>query len=191
MFFGLAILLVGIFTQKSISFVLLFSVVFSVFEFLRGNLFTGFPWNLIAYTWSWSNETIQVLSLIGTYSLSLISITFFCIPFLFFQKKIIKKNILFLLFFLIIFICNYSYGKFKLNYNYNYDDEIKVKIISPNFSLEDYQNETEEFQLRRLIKISNPREDEKTLFIWPEGIFYESSLEDIKKHENLFKKQFS
>ncbi len=193
LFFGLSILLVGIFAQKSISFVLLFSLVFSVFEFFRGNLFTGFPWNLMSYTWSWSNETIQVLSLIGTYSLSLISITFFCIPFLFFQKKIFKKNILFLVFLVIIFICNYSYGKFKLNNNnnYNYDDEVKVKIISPNFSLKDYQNETEEFQLKRLIKISNPREDEKTLFIWPEGIFYESSLDDIKKHENLFKKKFS
>ena len=191
LFFGWAILLAGMFAKKNISFILLFSLVFSIFEFLRGNLFTGFPWNLISYTWSWSNETIQVLSLIGTYSLSLISITFFCIPFLFFQKKIIKKNILFLLFFLIIFVCNYSYGKFKLNNNHHYDDEIKVKIISPNFLLEDYQNETEEFQLRRLIKISNPREDEKTLFIWPEGIFYESSLEDIKKHENLFKKKFS
>ena len=193
LFFGLAILLIGIFAQKSISFVLLFSLIFSVFEFLRGNLFTGFPWNLMSYTWSWSNETIQVLSLIGTYSLSLISITFFCIPFLFFQKKIIKKNILFLLFFLIIFICNYSYGKFKLNNNnnYNYDDEVKVKIIAPNFSLEDYQNETEEFQLRRLIKISNPKEGEKTLFIWPEGIFYESYLEDIKKYKSLFKNKFS
>ena len=87
---------------------------------------------------------------------------FFLYTIPFFQKKIIKKNILFFLFFLVIFICNYSYGKFKLNNNYNYDDEVKVKIISPNFSLEDYQNETEEFQLRRLIKISNPKEDEKT-----------------------------
>ena len=107
LFFGWAILLAGMFAKKNISFILLFSLVFSIFEFLRGNLFTGFPWNLISYTWSWSNETIQVLSLIGTYSLSLISITFFCIPFLFFQKKIFKKNILFLLFFLIIFVCNY------------------------------------------------------------------------------------
>jgi apolipoprotein N-acyltransferase len=29
------------------------------------------------------------------------------------------------------------------------------------------------------------------LFIWPEGIFYQSYLEDIKKYENLFKDRFS
>ena len=87
LFFGLAILLVGRFSEKKIYFILLFSLVFSIFEFLRGNLLTGFPWNLISYTWSWSVEVIQILSLIGAYSLSLISITFFCIPFIFFSKK--------------------------------------------------------------------------------------------------------
>jgi len=96
LFFGFAILLVGRFSEKKIYFIILFSLVFSLFEYLRGNILTGFPWNLISYTWSWSIETIQILALIGTYSLSLISLTFFCIPFLFFQKKIIKKNIFFL-----------------------------------------------------------------------------------------------
>jgi len=192
LFFGLAILLAGIYAEKSISFILLFSLIFSVFEFFRGNILTGFPWNLIAYSWSWSVETIQILSLIGTYSLSLISITFFCIPFLFFGKKIMKKNIFFLLIFLMIFIANYSYGTFKTNSNiFSFDNNLIVKIISPNFSLKDYQNQTEEFQLKRLIKISDPIKNEKTLFIWPEGIFYESYLEDIKKYQYLFKEKFS
>ena len=95
LFFGLAILLIGRFSEKKIYFILLFSLVFSIFEYLRGNLLTGFPWNLISYTWSWSIESIQILSLIGAYSLSLISLTFFCIPFLFFENKIVKKNIVF------------------------------------------------------------------------------------------------
>ena len=87
LFFGLSVLIVGNFAEKNISFILFFALIFCFFEFLRGNILTGFPWNLIAYTWSDKNEIIQILSLIGTYSLSLISITFFCIPFLFFQKK--------------------------------------------------------------------------------------------------------
>jgi len=192
LFFGLSTLLVGVFAEKKISFILFFSVVFSIFEFLRGNLLTGFPWNLIAYTWSWSTDIIQGLSFIGTYSLSLISITFFCIPFLFFQKKIFKKDVFFLLFFIVIFIGNYLYGSFKLkNSNYGFDKNINVKIISPNFSLQDYNIQSEEFQLKRLIKISDPEKDKKTLFIWPEGIFYESYLKDIKKYQNLFKDKFS
>ena len=191
LFFGLAILVVGAFAEKNISFILLFSLVFSVFEFLRGNLFTGFPWNLISYTWSWSAEVIQILSLIGTYSLSLISITFFCVPFLFFQKKIVKKNIFFILIFFIIFVVNYSYGIYKFNNNYRFDEEISVKIISPNFSLKDYATKSEEFKIKRLIKISDPEKDKKTLFIWPEGIFYQTYLQDIKKYQDLFKNKFS
>ena len=117
LFFGLATFITGSFIEKNISFILMFSLVFSVFEYLRGNILTGFPWNLISYTWSWSMETIQALSLMGAYSLSLISITFFCIPFLFFQKKLIKKNIFFTLFFLIIFTVNYYFGIKKVHNN--------------------------------------------------------------------------
>ena len=149
LFFGFAILSIGTFAEKNINFILLFSVVFSIFEFLRGNLLTGFPWNLISYTWSWSPEVLQVLSLVGAYSLSLISITLFCSPFLFFQREIFKKNIIFTSFFLIIFIAFYSYGIFKINESsYKFDRDIKVKIVSPNFSLHDYNTYSEEFQIK-------------------------------------------
>ena len=131
------------------------------------------------------------MSLIGTYSLSLVSITFFCIPFLFFQKKVVKKNIIFLLILLIIFIGNYFYGIYKINNsNYKFDENINVKIISPNFSLKDFSTTSETSQLERLIKISDPEKNKKTLFIWPEGVFYESYLQDIKQYENLFTDKF-
>ena len=192
LFFGLAILIIGSFSEKNISFILFFSLVFSIFEFLRGNLLTGFPWNLISYTWSWSVESIQILSLIGTYALSLISVTFFCIPFLFLQNKIIKKNVIFLLIFLIIFVANYLYGILKIGSSvYNFDKNINVKIVSPNFSLKDYNTQSEMSQLKRLIKISDPDKNKKTLFIWPEGIFYESYLQDIAQYKNLFFDKFS
>jgi len=192
LFFGMSFFIVGKFYESKISFILLFSLIFSIFEFLRGNLLTGFPWNLISYTWSWSIESIQILSIIGTYSLSLLSVTFFCIPVLFIKKKILKKNIIFLLFFLIFFIINYLYGSYKIsNTNYNFDNDISVKVISPNFSLLDYNTNNEIDQLKRLIKISDPQKDKKTLFIWPEGIFYESYLQNIGLYKDLFKNKFS
>ena len=192
LFFGFVTLIVGPFSEKKFFFILLFSLIFSIFEFLRGNLFTGFPWNLISYSWSWSITSIQILSLLGTYSLSLISVTFFCLPFLFFEKKNIKANLILVLFFLIIFIGNYSYGIYKINNsNYKFDEHINVKIISPNFSLEDYHLKSEEARLERLIKISNPDKNKKTLFIWPEGIFYQSYLQEIKKYKKLFENKFS
>jgi len=191
-FFGLAILIVGNFIERKIYFILLFSLIFSIFEFLRGNLLTGFPWNLISYTWSWSSEFIQILSLIGTYGLSLISITIFCTPFIFFKNLNNKNNFIFLIFLTSLLIFIYSYGSYKIrNTNYTFDKNIHLKIISPNFSLEDYNSNSEIKQLKRLIKISDPQENDKTLFIWPEGIFYESYLQDIDKYKNLFMENFS
>ena len=192
LFIGFVTLITGPFCDRKFYFIIFFSLVFSIFEFFRGIILTGFPWNLIAYTWSWSIPSIQILSLIGTYSLSLISITFFCIPFIFFQKKIIKNNLIFLSIFLFFFIFNYLYGVNKINNNsYDYEKSLKVKIVSPNFLLEDYNNKSEENQLEKLIKISNPKKNVKTLFIWPEGIFRESTVQDIHKYKDLFNSKFS
>ena len=73
---------------------------------------------------------------------------------------------------MITFIGNYLYGVYKINNDsYIFDENINVKVVSPNFSLEDYNTQDETSQLKRLIKISNPEKNKKTLFIWPEGIF--------------------
>ena len=56
-----------------ISFLLIFSVSLSVFEYLRGILFTGFSWNLISYSWSFSLESIQILKFFGTYTFNFFS----------------------------------------------------------------------------------------------------------------------
>ena len=39
----------------------------SLFEYIRGFLFGGFPWNLISFSFVNYLEFIQLLSLIGTY----------------------------------------------------------------------------------------------------------------------------
>ena len=84
------------------------------------------------------------------------------------------QNVLFVLFFSIIFISNYSYGLFKLNSsNYRFDKKINVKIISPNFSLKDYATKSEEFLIKRLTKIIDLEKEKKNFFNCQEGIFYQ------------------
>ena len=84
-FYGFAILLLfKININKKISAIIIFSLVFSIVEYVRGSILSGFPWNLIVYSWVSFNNSLQILSLIGTYSFNLISITLFTLPFVFF-----------------------------------------------------------------------------------------------------------
>ena len=43
-------------------------------EWIRGHWFTGFPWNLIGYTWSWSDPVLQITAVTGIYGLSLLTV---------------------------------------------------------------------------------------------------------------------
>ena len=53
-----------------------FSSIWIIFEFLRSVLFTGLPWNLVGYSWSWSLSYSQSASIFGIYGLGLITV--FC-----------------------------------------------------------------------------------------------------------------
>ena len=87
-FYGLMTYLFSIFYSRNVtSSFFIFSVLFGITEFIRGFIFTGFPWNLIAFSFSNSNYFIQILSSIGTYSFNLICISIFMIPALFYLRK--------------------------------------------------------------------------------------------------------
>ena len=194
-FYGISTLVLKKFISEKISFILFFSLVFSILEFIRGNVLGGFPWNLIAYSWSWSLETIQVISIIGTYSLNLISITIFSLPFILFVKTKYSIKYFFSLFLLILFAVNYLYGlnvlsQFKEK-NIKKHDFI-IKIISPNIDLKKFlKAENNDAMIKKLIELSNPRPDQKTIFIWPEGMFPSIYLSEIKKYQKIFTNAFS
>ncbi len=52
-------------------------------EWLRGHLFTGFPWNLLGYAWSFSDAMSQAYAFIGVYGMSLITVAVAALPALF------------------------------------------------------------------------------------------------------------
>ncbi len=54
--------------------VLAFTAVWALTEFARGHLFTGFPWNLIAGTWTATIPVLQTASVLGAYGLGLVTV---------------------------------------------------------------------------------------------------------------------
>ena len=87
----------------------MFSLIFGIIEFIRGIILSGFPWNLIVYSFSNNLNFLNVLSLIGTYSLNLFVISFFTAPAIYILRKS-KTDIGICILLLILPILFFFYG---------------------------------------------------------------------------------
>ncbi len=54
--------------------VLALALAWTAAEWLRGHLFTGFPWNLMGYVWTLSEAMLQFAALFGIYGLSFVTV---------------------------------------------------------------------------------------------------------------------
>jgi len=194
-FYGLITLLFSLFYSKKItSSFLVFSVAFGTIEVIRSFIFTGFPWNLIAFSFSENIYFLQVLSIIGTYSFNLICISIFTCPALFLLRQ--KKNEVFLGFFFIAVAISFMIFGFIKNKQFNLIETNKhdyiIRVVSPNIEIDRfYSNQNEPDILNELINLSNPQIEKSTIFLWPEGTITETYLNNIKIYENLISKNFS
>ena len=65
---------------------------------------------------------------------------------------------------------------------------INFKIISPSFDIAFGLNDEDvEKLLEKVIKFSEPKENEKTIFVWPEGVILDSNLLKKSKFKELIK----
>ena len=163
--------------KNIISSFLLFSLIFGILEFIRGTILTGFPWNLVAFSFSNQLEILSINSVIGTYGFNLFCISLFVSPSIFiFRRK--KKDLVVCVFFFITFLFFYFYGinyneKFNKAEKENYD--YKIRIIGSNISLDRfYYNIDTVTVIEDLIKISEPNKSEKPIFIGLKEFFQAS-----------------
>ncbi|MSP50478.1 MAG: apolipoprotein N-acyltransferase [Alphaproteobacteria bacterium] len=77
---ALALAAVAFTRLEGVGRVIAFAVAWTGMEWLRGHLFTGFPWNLAAYTWVEVPEILQSASVIGAFGLTLLTVLAAALP---------------------------------------------------------------------------------------------------------------
>jgi len=193
-FYGLVTYLFSIFYSKNlISSFFIFSILFGLIEFVRSFILTGFPWNLISFSFSNSIYFIQALSMIGTYSFNLICISLFTVPALLYLRNS-RTEIIVCSFFILIAAGLLIFGNIRVN-NFNSLESVKnpyiIKAISPNISIDKFYSKQDELKIiNELIELSAPTKIKPTIFLWPEGIIPDSYLRDMNIYKNLFSNNF-
>ena len=195
LFYGLISFIFLIFKPKNIlSSLLWFSLVFGVLEFARGSILTGFPWNLIAYSFSNQLKFISIISIIGTYGFNLFCILVFTCPAILLIKntnRAITFNISLFLTVALVLIYGSMYKKKFDNTTDKYFN-YKIRVIGSQIDLERFYSDVDPVVIiRDLIKISKPDLNDKTIFIWPEGIVPDITKETLIEYKWLFKENFN
>jgi len=196
-FYAIAIAILKFLTNKKkiLSSIFIFSLSIGILEFVRGKILSGFPWNLVSYSFSEQIEFIQINSVLGIYGFNLFCLTLFSAPAIFILRQS-RKEIFVLFFILLIGVANLIYGYLNLDSkkNFNIKKNINIVSVSTDVSLERfYSSKVDEYSIiENLINLSDAKRflGEKTFFVWPEGVLPSTNVNDIIFYKELFEQNF-
>ena len=170
--FYFAILGFGMYLIKNKKFFINSFVAFwVVLELLRSNLFTGFPWSLIAYSFSFSDTVIQITSIIGSYGLGAIIVFSFSSLFYLLVKNY-KKLAIYSSISLFTWLILLYYGNNRLDSFPTENTEIKLRLVQPSIVQTEkwsIQKFWDNFESHKKLSLDNRLDFRPDLIIWPEA----------------------
>lgn len=89
---GLATLLYRLLHPAGWTKPLVIAATWGALEWVRGNAFTGFPWNLFGYSWVEVGPILQAASLIGVYGLTFLTVLLAALPYLFIDSRVSRRQ---------------------------------------------------------------------------------------------------
>ena len=151
--------------------IFILAAAYAIAEWVRGNIFTGFPWNLPGYGWDASLAVLQSVSLVGVYGLSLLTILFGASLALLFAPARAKEwpaaAALTLL-----FVLMWIGGAVRLNSAVPDVPGVHVRLVQPNVPQQDkYMPSLRAQHWRELMDLSLAKGSgpAPTHIIWPES----------------------
>jgi apolipoprotein N-acyltransferase len=144
-------------------------------EWLRGVVFTGFPWNLWGYAWTHVPAAIQSVSVIGVYGLSFITILLTFIPIFGARHKIAAGAII------SVFLIALAWGQGRSLREIPADDYV-VRIVQPNIKQEaKWDAEKRAHIWEQLWSLTlTPTTRPPNMIVWPETSIAIGTTEDVR-----------
>jgi apolipoprotein N-acyltransferase len=146
-------------------------------EWLRGNLFTGFPWNAFGMALGGNLATAQLASLVGLYGLTAVAIVIFSAPATLAAKPFTPRAAGPALAASLVLVAIFAFGAWRLaRAPRNSAPGVVLKIMQPNLSQgEKFRPEYKDAILQHYLELSALDADEGskelTVVIWPESAF--------------------
>lgn len=146
-----------------------FALLWFLTDYVRGFLFTGFPWNLEGYGFARILPLMQSVSAIGIYGLTLMTLVVSCLPACLVVKNNHNRNAVIAAFATLIFITAWGQGRLTDASNIMVPD-VRMRLVQPNIdqSRKWVENETEKNFNTLLTLTSAPAEKPVSHIIWPE-----------------------
>ncbi|MDB5492242.1 MAG: Apolipoprotein N-acyltransferase / Copper homeostasis protein CutE [Micavibrio sp.] len=152
-------------------------------EWLRGNILTGFPWNLYGYAWGHSPAMVQSASVFGVYGLTFLTALWACVPgALYLQRAKPAQWAVSGLIVILSMAALYGWGAMRLkDHPVQERNDVIVRVVQPNIPQQDKANPDLLIpNLRKLIEASAaPFVPGKTYaIIWPETAVSDYVMQD-------------
>lgn len=168
-FMGFSFMLLKLWPYNGISRAFAFAAVWVGFEWLRGHLLTGFPWNLLGYAWAFSPEMVQTASLWGVYGLSLLTVLLGISLNYSIGKKIFERNVVLILY--LITALGWVWGHARLNAPDVVNTQpLAIRLVQPSIpQVLKWDPAQKEANFKELLTLTaQPSHLPRKAIVWPE-----------------------
>lgn len=170
---------------RSVAGIIQFAALWVVFEGLRGFLFTGFPWNLVGYTLSFSDAMIQPASIFGIYGLSFAVMLVGTAPTLLWNTP--RRVVPVVLCSILLPVAMGGYGAWRLSHAESAGTGIRLRLVQANIpQTEKWRPDQRYRNLMEQIELSGKAGGERPdIVIWPETAVSYFLHDDVKLQQLL------
>ena len=154
------------------------AALFTLCDYIKSYLFSGFQTNILGYSQAYFTQIIQTVDMFGVYFISFLIVLINVILFYFFMSK--KKKFLIQIFVLFAILITYGFCKIK-QFDTNYGSEISVGIVQTVAYKEKKVYYINSIVSRIQDNIKNLKKEHLNLTLYPETLI----LGNIKKDDIL------